>query len=149
VGLDVYLNEKVPFLREKKVLVLLTDGKNELNTDGTLIDRDLTLRQVMEEAKASDVTIFAIAFSMRHIDDIIALETLTDNTGGRTIVTSGVAELVQSYIEIAEELKNQYVIRYVSSNSDHDGLWRQVEVSIRGQEGATVRTQQGYFAPRR
>jgi hypothetical protein len=45
------------------------------------------------------------------------------------------------------ELKSQYNIGYVSTNSKTDGSWRRLQVMC-NQEGTEVRSRAGYYAPR-
>jgi hypothetical protein len=54
-------------------------------------------------------------------------------------------QLQAPFTEILEELSNQYIVGYESTNTKHDGGWREVKVEVPG--GSEVRARQGYRAP--
>jgi len=47
-----------------------------------------------------------------------------------------------------ENLRRRYVLSYTSTNSNHDGEWRTVEIRSRARS-LTVATLGGYYAPDR
>jgi hypothetical protein len=51
------------------------------------------------------------------------------------------------YDRIAEELRTQYSIGYVSSNSRRDGKWRRIVVRTPERSSLQVRHKLGYYAP--
>jgi hypothetical protein len=54
--------------------------------------------------------------------------------------------LDQPFAEILEELANQYLIGYESSNAKRDGAWREITVAL-PEHSYSVRARQGYRAP--
>jgi hypothetical protein len=54
-------------------------------------------------------------------------------------------DLDTAYAEVAAELKQQYVITYVSQNEAHDGRWRAIDIYL-SRPGLSVRTRRGYMA---
>jgi len=74
------------------------------------------------------------------------LQRLARQTGGRVLDTQAFISLSEVYRQVAEELKNQYYVSYISSNILKDGRWRQVEVRARP-AGVVVSTRPGYYAP--
>lgn len=73
------------------------------------------------------------------------LKRLADLTGGRVLNAASFNSIVDVYAQVAEELKNQYYISYVSTNKRKDGKWRKLEVRSRSL-GTVLRTRQGYYA---
>ena len=74
------------------------------------------------------------------------LQRLSSLTGGRVLEAQAFTSLTEVYEMVAEELKNQYYLSYLSTNSRKDGSWRQVEVRPR-RLGVVTKTRSGYYAP--
>jgi len=70
---------------------------------------------------------------------------IADETGGAAFFPRSLLELPVAFERIAEELRRQYSIGYVSSNTDYDGRWRRISVRTT-RSGLTVRTKRGYYA---
>lgn len=138
---------KLNFLREKKVLVLLSDGKDEsagYNPFGEELNFDI----VLEEAKRQEVAVYAVAYRLTDNKALTELTTLVKETGGRMFTPSSADQLYASYDSIAQELKSQYLLTYVSNNRNWDGRWRKIEVRVKG-KNYKVRSRPGYYAPLR
>ena len=56
-------------------------------------------------------------------------------------------ELDAVYDRIAEELRTQYSVGYVSANRRKDGKWRRIVVRVPDRESIQVRHKLGYYAP--
>ena len=129
----------------RQAIVLLSDGEDT----GSLLSSD----EVIDAAKRANVVIYTIA--LREKDSIgreikvadYALRTLTQVTGGRLYPVSDPDELGTIYQQIADELANQYIIGYTSTNTRRDGAWRAISVRV-DRQNTSVRTRSGYFAPR-
>jgi hypothetical protein len=52
--------------------------------------------------------------------------------------------------EIAHELRNQYSIGFISSNSARDGSWRRMKIELGSKDAANLhaRYRRGYYAPK-
>lgn len=77
----------------------------------------------------------------------LLLKKLAFETGGKVLYPDTFGELGNVYAQVAEELKNQYSIGYVSSNTFKDGTYRKVRVAVE-KEKTTATTRPGYFAPK-
>jgi VWFA-related protein len=75
---------------------------------------------------------------------VAALRSLTDDTGGRTEVIQGPADLDPATAGIADELSRQYFLGYVSTQPK-DGRWHTIEVQVR-KGNYYVRARKGYVA---
>jgi Ca-activated chloride channel homolog len=132
----------------RRAIVLLSDGE-----DTASLVKD---EQVLELARASEVCIYAIslrkdrgmererlAFSQaEHI-----LTALTRETGGQVFFPNSLSELDSVYERVAEELRSQYSIGYVSSNKRKDGHWRRIVVRTPTHDDLQIRHKLGYYAP--
>jgi len=144
---DLAKQKKTGELRRRAV-VLLSDGEDT----ASLVSDE----QVLELARKSEISIYPIslrpsrnqdrgrlAFSQaEHI-----LTTLARETGGEVYFPQSLSELETVYDRIAEELRTQYSLGYVSSNVRRDGKWRRIVVRTPDRAGLQVRHKLGYYAP--
>jgi Ca-activated chloride channel family protein len=72
---------------------------------------------------------------------------LAEYSGGRLFDALKTDDLGPAFEGIAQELASQYSIGYYSTNSKHDGKFRNVEVRVR-RPGLVTRTKKGYLAPK-
>jgi Ca-activated chloride channel family protein len=130
---------------QKKVLLLVTDGLD--NASKARLD------QVLEEVKRSRVSIVVVGL-LSAAEGEKAEQTLTkisEVSGGRAYFPEDVDQ-AKTYMEkIARDLRTQYTIGYVPSDSGHDGSWRSVRVNIIPPAGTKTRLEadyrHGYYRP--
>jgi Ca-activated chloride channel homolog len=150
----LYLTLKDPRFRRKddqlrrQAVVVLTDGEDT----SSMVSDD----QVLELARKGNVTIFAISLRQPRppVLDTDApdraaffLTALTRDTGGRSYFPAGLAQIDGVYGRIADELRTQYAIGYVSSNTMRDGKWRHIAIETT-QGHLMLRHKLGYYAGR-
>ena len=136
-------------INTKKALLMITDGEDNHSR--------YTFSNVREYVKESDVQIYSIGIVDSYGSQLARgrsgranIDELAETTGGRSFFPNSVYELEDITTKIAVELKNQYVLGYISSNQQPDGEWRDVDVRVeepRGLPRLTVRARQGYYAP--
>ena len=63
-------------------------------------------------------------------------EDLTKYTGGKLFESEADTALPQFLEVMAQELKNQYVLGFKSTNDARDDKWRKLEIKIKAPEGA-------------
>jgi Ca-activated chloride channel homolog len=73
-----------------------------------------------------------------------ALRQITDDTGGRTEIVRGFADLDNATARIADELSKQYYLGYVSTGKK-DGRWHAIKVEVKDRR-LSVRARRGYVA---
>ena len=58
-------------------------------------------------------------------------------------------QIDDAYDKVLAQIRAQYSLGYVSSNTARDGRWRKVEIRVRRPDLKSVRvqTRKGYFAP--
>jgi len=129
----------------RKILVLYTDGGDNLSR--------ITFGDVMTLLRASDVTVYSIGF-IRHAGDATGglrhnLQQLAEANGGQAYFPFSSKSLDGVFEKIRDEIRAQYALGYVSTNTRQDGTWRKVEIKVLrpGAGDIKIRTRRGYFAP--
>lgn len=144
---DLAKQKKAGELR-RRAIVLLSDGEDT----GSIVNDD----QVLELARKTEIAIYAISLRQNRSGDRSRLEfsqaihlltVLAQDTGGQVHFPNSLSELDAVYDKIAEELRTQYNLGYVSSNKRKDGKWRRIVVRVSEREELQVRHKLGYFAP--
>ncbi len=143
---DLQKQKKAGELRRRAV-VLLSDGEDT----ASLVSDD----QVLDLARKTEINIYAISLRPSHAADrdrqafsqaAHLLTALTRETGGQVHFPSSLSELDAVYDRIAEELRTQYNLGYVSANTRKDGKWRRIVVRTPAREDLQIRHKLGYFA---
>jgi Ca-activated chloride channel homolog len=133
----------------RRAIVLLSDGEDT----ASLVSDD----QVLELARKTEIAIYAISLRPGRSQDrnrlafsqaTHLLTTLSQETGGQVHFPNSLSELDLVYARVAEELRTQYTLGYVSSNKRRDGKWRRIVVRVPEREDLQVRHKIGYYAPR-
>ena len=133
----------------RRAIVLLSDGEDT----ASLVTDD----QVMELARKSEIAIYSISLRPSRSQDRNRLAfsqaehlltTLSQETGGQVHFPNSLSELDSVYARVAEELRTQYTLGYVSSNKRRDGKWRRIVVRIPERDDLQIRHKIGYYAPR-
>ncbi len=89
----------------------------------------------------------ARTFSARLERAELMMTNLSRRTGGQIFSPLEDKQMESVYGEVARELKNQYIITYVSKNGERDGRLRQVRVYL-ARPGYQARTREAYYAPK-
>lgn len=122
----------------RKALVVFTDGEDQ--------GSHATINDVERRLQSSDVTLYMIAqgrgVTMEPLKRI--MERLSVPTGGRALFTDSIDELHTAFADLLDELSNQYLLGYQSTNSKRDDQWRKIKVDVDGHHD--VRARQGYRA---
>ncbi|HEU4401967.1 MAG TPA: VWA domain-containing protein [Candidatus Polarisedimenticolia bacterium] len=126
----------------RKAIVLLTDGEDN--------ESKFSFKRVLDQAKISDVIIYAIGLGTTVLDVDLrrVLKTLSEETGGRAYFPGKLEDLEGVYEEIAAELKSQYYLTYEPNNTNWDGRWRKIKLSV-PEQSVEIRTRSGYYAVRK
>jgi Ca-activated chloride channel homolog len=129
--------------RDKRVLIVISDGGDNASKH--------TLAQTMALAQHADVIVYTIGLFDEEDDDRNphVLTQLAKDTGGDVFLPRSTKEAVPICERIARNIRNQYTIAYVPTNTKQDGTYRtiQVNASATGRGQLSVRTRVGYRAP--
>ena len=133
----------------RRAIVLLSDGEDT----ASLVDDET----VLELARETEIGVYVISLRpdrpqdrerMAFAQATHFLTALARDTGGQVYFPSSLAELEAVYGRVADELRTQYTLGYLSSNGRRDGKWRRILVQIPTREGLQLRHKVGYHAPR-
>ena len=134
----VYIPAPEPYLR--RVLIIVSDGQDNFSEHS----RD----EALAMAEKAEATIYAISTNWTGIgtrgDSV--LKYLAAETGGRAFFPFQASDLAESFQRIARELRSQYSLAYVSTDSAHDGSFRKISIKT-DEKGLRVQAKTGYFAP--
>jgi Ca-activated chloride channel homolog len=148
IALKELAKEKKATELRRRAVILLSDGEDTASL--------VTDEQVLEVARKTEINIYAISLRPARAQDRqrqafsqaeYLLTALTRDTGGRVFFPNSLSELESVYERIAEELRTQYSLGYVSSNRRRDGKWRRIVVRVQSREELQVRHKLGYYAP--
>jgi len=125
----------------RRVLVVFTDGED--------LNSHIALAAAERRVEASDAVLYAIgqgrAPRVKELKTV--LERLSQKSGGRAFFED-LDGLDQVFANILEELSNQYLLGFISTDTSRDGSWRPLTVEIPG-KNYRIRARQGYRAEKR
>ncbi len=143
----IYLSCDEKLIREigRKAMVILSDGEDQSSK--------MTFDQALEMALKAEATIFSISINRGGFFGVgdtkngdRVLKQMADETGGRAFFPFKVEELDDAFRQINQELRSQYNIGYLSTNTKRDGTYRKVDIKI-GERGLKLSYRRGYYAP--
>lgn len=134
----LYFPPPEPYLR--RVMVIVSDGRD----NQSMHTRD----EALAMAQHGEVTIFAISTNRSGLSSQgdKVLKYLAEQTGGRAFFPFAASDVAEDFRQIARELRSQYSLAYISTNTAHDGTFRDISIKAL-QKGYHVRAKSGYFAP--
>jgi VWFA-related protein len=134
----------------RKAIILISDGEDTTSK--------LNFNDALRAAHQSETIIYAISNSVRNGfpyfrrgrarsggGDIGTLRKFSAETGGATFVVNDENTFGRIFGQIAQELRSQYSLGYVSTNNARDGKFRQIKIVPRN-SSYTVRARKGYYA---
>jgi len=127
----------------RKVMLVYTDGGDTTST--------ISWPDLYSLLKASDATVYAIGELEHQLQSTrneqrMRLQQIAEATGGRAFFPVSVKELDRIYEQVLAEVRAQYTLGYVPTNTTANGAWRKVEVKVKRKDGR-VRARKGYFGP--
>lgn len=136
-----HLKEKAK--RDKKVILVVTDGNDNASTIG--------LDALVRQAQQDDILVYAIGL-LSEEDKREAkkaerdLNILVGSTGGQAFYPKTTAEVEPIAHQVAHDIRNQYTIAYTPTNTALDGSYRQIKVVVKASGNPVARTRSGYYA---
>src|SRR5712691_9283923 len=134
----------------RRAVVVLTDGEDTASS--------VTDEQVLDLAKRTGIGVYGVGLygtevpaSARPLNpdqSTFFFSALGRATGGQAHFLKNVTQLDGVYDRLAQELRSQYGLGYVSNNPAHDGRWRRVVVRTPTHLNLDLRHKLGYFAPK-
>jgi Ca-activated chloride channel homolog len=157
-ALWVVCNDLFKGIREKKAIIIMSDG---MDNESAVAYDDALAAAVRSEAaiyvvsKTEAVRQIYLANKTFYYNGIppeafvqadLALRKLSYETGGRVLYPNSFGQLDNIYAQVDEELRNQYTLGYISSNTIKDGSYRRIEVRTNAR-GGSISARPGYYAP--
>jgi VWFA-related protein len=136
------LMQDQPRHKYRRALVILSDGEDNQSR--------YTRDQALEMAHKADVAIYAISTNISGVnsDGDKVMKYFAEETGGLTFFPFKVADLSQSFENIANELRHQYNVLYRPEPAKTDGQFHEVQIKVKNRKDLIVRARAGYYAPR-
>jgi Ca-activated chloride channel family protein len=116
----------------RKAVILITDGENTWGKS--------TMKGTLREAEESDTIVYTLQYG--DLAPQKYLQDLADKTGGRYFKGGDINTIRQSFVEVAEELRRQYVLGYEPLEPQRTGL-RKIKVKVNRKQVA-VRARRSY-----
>jgi len=150
-GIYMALNHMKKARNTRKAILVLSDGG-----DNSSRYTETEIKNLVREA---DVQIYAIGLfegmsgrsrTPEEMSGPGLLNDIAEQTGGRHFPVENINDLPDVAAKVGMELRNQYVIGYIPTNTTRDGKYRRVQVKINPIRGLpTLRAfwRQGYHAP--
>jgi Ca-activated chloride channel homolog len=127
--------------RFRRAMVILSDGEDSQSR--------YTREQALEMAQKADVVVYTVSTnnSGQENDGDKILRYFAQETGGQAFVPFKASDLNQSFENIANELRHQYIVVYRPEPFKADGLYHPLEIRVKGRKDLVVRARRGYYAP--
>jgi len=124
-----------------KVLVLLTDGKDE-NAKGERQSKN-SFAELKELLEGTEIPVYMIGLGSGVDREV--LETIAELSGGNAYYAKEADAVTGIYRDILSYLHSLYRVYYISRNGTQDGSTRKLEVKIKG---TGIRASASYQAPK-
>jgi len=129
--------------KDKKVLLVVTDGNDNSSNE--------SLERLVKRAQDAGILVYAIGILSEEEPRESkkakrALKAITDATGAMVFYPKDLTEVEKLALQVAHEIRNQYIIAYSPHVQELDGSYRQIKVTVNGHGSAQVRTRSGYYA---
>jgi len=136
-----HLTKEQPAEKFRRAMIILGDGEDNQSR--------WTREQALEMAQKADVVIYTISTNISRIDTTgdKTLRYFAQETGGQAFVPFQASDLDQSFEDIANELRHQYIALYRPEPLKADGLYHTVEIKVKSRKDLIVRARHGYYAP--
>jgi Ca-activated chloride channel homolog len=125
----------------RRAMVILSDGEDNQSR--------YTREQALEMAQKADVVIYSISTNNLSQDESgdKVLRYFAQETGGQIFFPFKASDLAQSFENIANELRHQYIIVYRPEPLKADGQYHTIDIRVKGRKDLSVRARHGYYAP--
>jgi Ca-activated chloride channel homolog len=129
----------------RTILVVFTDGGDTRST--------IRLNDVVTLVRASHVTVYTVGFMEGQsgggrAEHRMQLTQIADEAGGEAFFPTTMEQVEKAYDRILQQIRAQYHLGFVSTNTKQDGTWRKVDVKVKrpGLRDVRLQTRNGYFA---
>jgi len=125
----------------RKTIILITDGDDTTSR--------MKLGDAIDEALRAEVVIYAVGIGDPGYGvDEGTLKRICDATGGRAVFPKSNRELDRAFMQLEQDLRQQYLLAYEPTNETPDGGFRKIEVRVANRKDVRIRHRKGYYAPK-
>lgn len=128
--------------RVARVLILLSDGEDN--------DSHRSLKQSVEAAEASGITVYTVNTSERTYvdsDGNKVLHVIAERSGGESTRAHTLADLERYFQQLSEVIRSRYLIAYKPADFIPDGRYHRLKVTAeRDRKHLQVHVRKGYYA---
>jgi VWFA-related protein len=132
-------NTKFQNVPGRKAMVVISDG--------TDIGSRQTIESAIRAVQSSNTIVYGICYRDPRENGCPYLQAVSEPTGGRMFPVTPETPLSAIFETIQEELRSQYSLGYVSTNTARDGSFRKLQVEVRP-KGLKVEARKGYYVQR-
>lgn len=139
-------------ITDKKAIIIMSDGMDN--------ESYVSFDSALQEAIRSEAAIYVVSKTEAvrqtyegynipqevFVQADLILRKLAYETGGRVLYPTNFGQLDNIYAQVDEELRNQYTLGYVSSNTIKDGSYRRIDVGVKARD-IVISARPGYYAP--
>ncbi len=128
----------------RRAIILLSDGIDTYSQK--------KMSEAINEALKAEAVIYSIGIGDNFYDGVNekSLRKISENTGGRAFFPRDEAQLRETFNQIQEEMRSQYLLAYEPTNQAKDGTYRKIEVQLANdqlkREKVKITHREGYFA---
>jgi Ca-activated chloride channel homolog len=124
-------------LQGRKALIVITDGDDTTSR--------LTYDDMLSYARASRVPLYFIGIGFAGpLGGGSKMRTLAAETGGVAYMIRNTSQLAETYTQLEQDLRSQYLLSYHTESSKKDQSYRTIEVKV-NRPDAKVRTIRGFI----
>jgi len=127
----------------RTILVVFTDGGDTRSS--------LRFGELLTSIRASDVTVYSIGFLENQrgpgaLEPRVRLTEIAGESGGEAFFPRSMKQIEEAYDKIVSQIRAQYSLGYISTNTMKDGSYRRIDVRV-DTPNAAVSARPGYYAP--
>lgn len=126
----------------RKTIIVLTDGEDTTSR--------MKIGDAIDEALRSEVVIYSIGIGDPGYGGVNkgVLNRISESTGGRAVFPKRGKDLEQAFIQLEQDLRQQYLLAYTPKNEASDGAFRKIEIKVNNRKDLKIQHRKGYFAPK-
>ncbi len=144
---------------QRNAIVVMTDGVDSSLDRYNSVPTRVSFDQLARRLEETDVLVFPVYLDTEY-EEVFErgnysseayavardqLQKLSEVSGGQMFKAEKASDLSGVYKQVAAAIRTVYSVGYYPTNSEHDGTYRRVRVTV-NRNDAAVRTRRGYFA---
>lgn len=126
----------------RKTIIVLTDGEDTTSR--------MKIGDAIDEALRAEVVVYSIGIGDPGYGGVNkgVLNRISESTGGRAVFPKRGKDLEQAFIQLEQDLRQQYLLAYTPKNEASDGSFRKIEIRVANRKDLKLQHRKGYFAPK-